>query len=161
MHVRHAFRVHDVSDSFWKPLSWVSLNLPWFAARLILIALGVDSRFFSAVVLFNNTSRFPRVFGDPWREWGVTPRISSWLEHLRTCSGSFLSLAHNSLPPVVPLYHFFGWEGSPTEIGCLKKGTPILTSLLEDLVVLAVFSMSIFPGILLRKEGGINSPRIL
>ena len=41
--------------------------------------------------------------------------------------------------PVVPFYRsFFGWEGSPTKIDYrkkkVKKGTRILTSLLEDLV---------------------------
>ena len=35
---------------------------------------------------------------------------------------------------VVPFYRvFFGWEGSPTKIDDNKKGTLILTSLLEDL----------------------------
>ena len=32
------------------------------------------------------------------------------------------------------LISFFGWEGSPTKIDYRKKGTLILTSLLEDLV---------------------------
>ena len=36
-------------------------------------------------------------------------------------------------PPVVPCYPFLG-EGSPTKIDYRKKGTLILTSLLEDLV---------------------------
>ena len=36
-------------------------------------------------------------------------------------------------PPVVPFYPFLG-EGSPTKIDYRKKGTLILTSLLEDLV---------------------------
>ena len=35
-------------------------------------------------------------------------------------------------PPVVPFYVFFG-EGSPAKIDYIKKGTLILTSLLEDL----------------------------
>ena len=35
-------------------------------------------------------------------------------------------------PPVVPFYPFLG-EGSPTKIDCRRKGTLILTSLLEDL----------------------------
>ena len=34
----------------------------------------------------------------------------------------------------MPFYRFFlGWEGSPTKIDYRKKGTLILTSLLEDL----------------------------
>ena len=38
-------------------------------------------------------------------------------------------------PPKVPFYRFFfGWEGSPTKIDYRKKGTLLLTSLLEDLV---------------------------
>ena len=36
-------------------------------------------------------------------------------------------------PPVVP-FHLFFWEGSHTKIGYSKKGTLIVTSLLEDLV---------------------------
>ena len=36
-------------------------------------------------------------------------------------------------PPVVHLYPFLG-EGSPTQIDYRKKGTLLLTSLLEDLV---------------------------
>ena len=36
-------------------------------------------------------------------------------------------------PPVVPLLPFFGWEGSPTKIDYRKKGTFILSSLLENL----------------------------
>ena len=36
-------------------------------------------------------------------------------------------------PPVVPFCRFLG-EGSPTKIDGRKKGTLILTSLLEDLV---------------------------
>ena len=35
-------------------------------------------------------------------------------------------------PPVVPFYPILG-EGPPTAIDCRKKGTLILTSLLEDL----------------------------
>ena len=37
----------------------------------------------------------------------------------------------------MPFYPFFG-EGSPTKIDYRKKGTLILTSLLEDLVVFAL-----------------------
>ena len=36
-------------------------------------------------------------------------------------------------PPVVPIYPLLG-EGSPTKINYRRKGTLILTSLLEDLV---------------------------
>ena len=37
----------------------------------------------------------------------------------------------------MPFYRFFfGWEGSPTKIDYRKKGALIITSLLEDLVVL-------------------------
>ena len=36
--------------------------------------------------------------------------------------------------PSSGLVHFFGGEGSPTKIDYRKKGTLILTSLLEDLV---------------------------
>ena len=36
------------------------------------------------------------------------------------------------------LLHFFGWEGSPTKIGYRRKGTLIRTSLLEDLVYIAL-----------------------
>ena len=36
--------------------------------------------------------------------------------------------------PDTALLLFFFWEGSPTKIDDRKKGTPILTSLLEDLV---------------------------
>ena len=36
-------------------------------------------------------------------------------------------------PPVVPLSHPFGWEGSPTKIDYRRKGYFILTPLLEDL----------------------------
>ena len=35
--------------------------------------------------------------------------------------------------PSSALLPFFGWEGSPTKTDCRKKGTLILTSLLEDL----------------------------
>ena len=31
-------------------------------------------------------------------------------------------------------HSFFGWGGSPTKMHCRRKDTPILTSLLEDLV---------------------------
>ena len=40
--------------------------------------------------------------------------------------------------PVVPFYPLLG-EGSPTIIDCSKKGTHILTSLLEDLCGLVIF----------------------
>ena len=36
------------------------------------------------------------------------------------------------MSPVVPVYPFLG-EGSPTKIDYRRKGTPIVTSLLEDL----------------------------
>ena len=36
-------------------------------------------------------------------------------------------------PARCPLTNFVGWEGSPTQIDYRKKGTLILTSLLEDL----------------------------
>ena len=39
-------------------------------------------------------------------------------------------------PPVVPFYPFFG-EGSPTKIDYRKKGSLILSSLLEDLATVA------------------------
>ena len=44
---------------------------------------------------------------------------------------SSLALDHGLGPPVVPFNPFLG-EGSPTKIDCKKKGTLILTSLLED-----------------------------
>ena len=37
-------------------------------------------------------------------------------------------------PPVVPFYSFFWGGGFPTKINYRKKGTLILTSLLEDYV---------------------------
>ena len=70
-------------------------------------------------------------FGAP-----LTPRISD--VPLTTISLYFgdlsrvlpwLARSHSK----VPLYRFFfGWEGSPTKIDNRKKGTLILTSLLED-----------------------------
>ena len=45
--------------------------------------------------------------------------------------------SHSLDPPVVPFYPLFFWEGSALKIDYRKKGTLILTSLLEDLVVLA------------------------
>ena len=45
-----------------------------------------------------------------------------------------LAFALSPGPPVVPFYPFLGEEGSPTKIDYSKKGTLILTSLLEDLV---------------------------
>ena len=45
-------------------------------------------------------------------------------------------------PPSNALSHpFFGWEGSPTKIDYRKKGTLILTSLLEDLDPFTVLQM--------------------
>ena len=38
-------------------------------------------------------------------------------------------------PARCPLTNFFGWEGSPTKIDYRKKGTLILASLLEGLVM--------------------------
>ena len=46
---------------------------------------------------------------------------------------SFWFVGHQLGPPVVPFYPFLR-EGSPTKIDYRKKGTLMLTSLLEDLV---------------------------
>ena len=45
----------------------------------------------------------------------------------------FLPAAVCKTTRVVPFYPFLG-EGSPTKLDCRKKGTLILTSLLEDLI---------------------------
>ena len=43
--------------------------------------------------------------------------------------------------PSCALLPFFGWQGFPTKINYRKKGTRILTSLLEDLVLFVVFCL--------------------
>ena len=44
-----------------------------------------------------------------------------------------------SRSPSSASHPLFGWEGSPSKIDCRKKGTLILTSLLEDLVCVFFF----------------------
>ena len=64
-------------------------------------------------------------------------QVSKWLvTWIKTCleakaMGQIFYLARS---PSSALSHlFFGWEASPTKIGYNKKGSLILTSLLEDL----------------------------
>ena len=56
--------------------------------------------------------------------------------HEKPIGSRFRELARPLGPPVVPdLPHsFVGWEGSPTKTDYRKKGTLVLTALLEDLV---------------------------
>ena len=53
----------------------------------------------------------------------------------------------------MPFYRFFLGEGSPTKLDCRKKGTLILTFLLEDLVVLAN-PPEVFVNGAIAQEGG-------
>ena len=60
------------------------------------------------------------------------PRVWGWSKQLsETCfSAKMTRSPKGSSSALLP---FFGWEGSPTKIDYIKKGTLILTSLLEDL----------------------------
>ena len=52
----------------------------------------------------------------------------------KKCGAPFAHFPKQPRSPSSALSHpFFGWEGSPAKIDYRKKGTLILTSLLEDL----------------------------
>ena len=59
---------------------------------------------------------------------GMTDRVMTWARKLNMTDEGLSRLG----PPVVPFCPFLG-EGSPSKIDYRKKGTLILTSLLEDL----------------------------
>ena len=75
-------------------------------------------------------------------DWGIeimgtqgTAGLNSWLRNQWCPPGetnwhSFVGLG----PPVVPFYPLLLGEGSPTKMDYRKKGTLILSSVLEDLV---------------------------
>ena len=83
---------------------------------------------FSSFNLFSLQEHNPKLIDQLCLD-GYLPHVSSISQETKSQT-TVLSL---SRPPVMPLYQLFWGEGSPTKVDYSKKGTHILTSLLEDL----------------------------